>query len=62
MSWLYGIIGNQERNTLVNQIGQVTVYDATQRYLAEINAQMALVTQLFVEEIIFTIHIKCHIS
>jgi hypothetical protein len=51
MSWLYGIIGNQERNTLVNQVGQIVVYDATQRYLEEINAQLELATQLFVEEI-----------
>lgn len=51
MSWLYGVIGNREANPYINEIGQIIVYDATQRYLAEINAQMSLVTSLFVEEV-----------
>lgn len=50
MATLWGILGIQDRDTTVDQVGQATIFEAIAEATAAHNAEMEQMTSLFVEE------------
>lgn len=50
MTTIYGLLGIEDRDTTIDEVGQRTVYEATQMLVDRHNADIAAATAIFVQE------------